>query len=213
MTSLFKKSGGKAEPIRVLAWHPNFRNTEQLPDTKTVRTKFFVNAIAVAVAASFALFVIIRETNLAALRSELFSVEAEIEKNRKPSEKAVADFKIYEDEEKRFTSASNLVVSRFSFSDFLTHLAKIMPTGVKLSRVDFRGTGEVVNLSGSVVGLDASASDIASSYIKILQADPAITEHFSGITLTNLGRNVTEGNMNFDIVLAFKKAPAPGGKK
>lgn len=211
--SLFNKSGGKAELNRAHAWHPNFRNVEQLPDTKTVRTRFFVNVTAIAATVALGLFVAIREANLASLRGELETVEAEISETKSPSDKAIQEFRKYQAEEKRFAGANTLVSNAFRFSDFLIHMAEILPQGVKVSRVDFRGTNEVVNLSGSILGLDASASDIASEYVKTLQADDMVKTHFSTVTLTNLGRNVAEGNMNFDLVLAFKKAPAAGGQK
>jgi hypothetical protein len=40
----------------VPAWHPNLRIVEQLPDTKVVRTAFFVNGAAMLVAIALALY-------------------------------------------------------------------------------------------------------------------------------------------------------------
>ena len=44
--SLTKKSDAQSAVAPV--WHPNFRNFERLPDTKVVRTTFFVNTAAQA---------------------------------------------------------------------------------------------------------------------------------------------------------------------
>jgi hypothetical protein len=38
------------------AWHPNLRIVEQLPDTKVVRTAFFVNGLAATIAIVLALY-------------------------------------------------------------------------------------------------------------------------------------------------------------
>ena len=48
MLSLTKKSD--AVPVAAPLWHTNFRNFDRLPDTKVVRTAFFVNTAAGAVA-------------------------------------------------------------------------------------------------------------------------------------------------------------------
>ncbi len=213
MMSLFNKSGGKADAMQALAWHPNFRNAEQLPDTKTVRTRFFINVVAVTTVVALLLFAVLRETRLAALAEDLDGVEADIAAATAPSDKAIADYKLFQAEEKRFKDAYSLVSNSFRISTFITHLGSALPIGVKIRRVEFRGLGQVINVSGSVRGLDAAASDVASEFVKTLQVDPVFTEHFSAITLTNLGRNVAEGNMSFELVFAFKTAPKAPAKK
>jgi hypothetical protein len=47
----------KSDAVDVVpAWHPNLRNAAELPDTKVVRTAFFVNGAAMLVAISAALY-------------------------------------------------------------------------------------------------------------------------------------------------------------
>lgn len=213
MLSLLNKSSGKADAAQTLAWHPNFRNAEQLPDTKTVRTKFFVNVVAITVVAALLLFVTLRELTLAGLAKELAEVETQIEQATKPSEKAIADYKVFQEEEARFNDAYALVSNPFRFPDFLLHLGSVLPKGVKIRRVDFRGVTQALNISGSVRGVDAAASDVASEFVKKLQADPVLASNFSSIVLTTLGRNVAEGNMGFELVFTFKPAAKEAGKK
>ena len=61
MLSLLKKKkkpdAAASEAPQVPAWHPNFRNYQQLPDIKVVRTAFFVNGAAVFVALGLAVAV------------------------------------------------------------------------------------------------------------------------------------------------------------
>ena len=49
MPPLLKRKPEKAAAPLVPAWHPNFRNFQRLPDTKAVRTSFFLNGIAAVV--------------------------------------------------------------------------------------------------------------------------------------------------------------------
>ncbi len=93
------------------------------------------------------------------------------------------------------------------------HLGSILPVDVTVRRVDHRGPGQSVVVAGSVKGLDAAASDVASKFVKQLQTDAVFQAHFASVTLTNLGRNAEEGSLNLELVFAFKKPDAKGGAK
>lgn len=205
MRSLLKKKGDKGLRAEVLAWHPDFRDLARLPDTKTVRTKFFVNVIVVAITAGLSLHVALREFRLASLKGELAIIEANIADTKGLSDKAVAAYKKYQAEEKAFNEAYNLVKSTFSFPDFLMRLGSLLPNGVRISRVDFRGGANPITVSGSVKGLDTTANDVASQFVQTLQADEELKKTFATVTLTSLGRNAAEGNMGFELSFVPKK--------
>lgn len=213
MKPLFKKTGDKVSIDLLTAWHPNFRNKKLLPDIKTVRTNFFINLVAITTVVVLGLFIALREIKLAAFKHDLANKESDIAAANAPSEKAKADFKNYSVEEQRFKTAYELVEHPFRFSDFVTHMGTILPNGVKINLVDFRGVGQTMNVSGNVRGLDASSSDIASNFIKLLQTDLVLSKDFSTITLTNLGRDVAQGNMSLELVFTFKALPTVPVKK
>jgi len=108
MLSLPKKNPDKAAAASTPAWHPNFRNFAQLPDTKHVRTSFFVNGVAVVVAGIFLLLFVYQEYRLAESRQQLKNWEQQIERDRPNSAKAVALFKKFQDEEKKDQGAREL---------------------------------------------------------------------------------------------------------
>ncbi len=205
MRSLLKKKGDKAVRAEAQAWHPDFRDLARLPDTKTVRTKFFVNAIAIAITAALSLHVALREFRLASLRGALAIVESNIANTKGPSDKAVAAFKKYQAEEKAFNDAYNLVKSAFSFPDFLMRLGSLLPNGVRINRVDFRGGGNPLTVSGSIKGVDTLANDVASAFVQTLQSDEELKKTFATVNLTSLGRNAAEGNMSFELNFVPKK--------
>jgi hypothetical protein len=201
---LNKKKAGAARP-EGHAWHPDFRNVSRLPDTKTVRTKFFVNVIAIAVTVALSLYIALHELDYSALKSDLEAVEADIEVKQPLSTKAVAAFKVFQAEEKAFNEAYGVVKDPLSFPDLLMQLGSLLPRNVRIERVNFAGRDSSLTVSGSVRGLDAAASDVASEFVKMLQADESLKEMFAAITLTNLGRNVAEGNMSFELNFVPKK--------
>jgi cell division protein FtsL len=76
----------------VPAWHPNFRNFQRLPDTKPVRTVFFINGLAVVVALVVLLFVAYQEYALFTVNRQIAELEAQIERDQKLSRQAVTLF-------------------------------------------------------------------------------------------------------------------------
>jgi hypothetical protein len=62
--ALALKKRGDAAVVVVPAWHPNIRIVENLPDTKVVRTAFFVNGAAMLIAIALALYLGIQEWKL-----------------------------------------------------------------------------------------------------------------------------------------------------
>jgi Tfp pilus assembly protein PilE len=208
MLSLLKKTGGDKAALQSIPWRPDFRDFSRLPDTKTVRTNFFVNLIAVVVTLAVVSYVANREWTVMSLRGNLAEVESQIETTRPNSERAQAAFAQFQAEEKKFNEAFALVRDPFRFSSFLVRLGEIMPPGVSVRRVDFRGPGQTISMVGIVPGLDAAASDVASNFVRLLQNDPELSKHFESVSLTNLGRNADEASLNLELVLTFKKPAA-----
>jgi hypothetical protein len=208
MLPLLKKKEPKSEngPPGV-SWHPDFRNKATLPDTKTVRTKFFVHIVVIAVTVGLALYVGFREFNIATLRSELAAIESQIEANTKLSNAAVTNYTKFQAEETRYQEAYALIKAPFRFPDFLVVLGELLPPGARINQVDYRGAGKIILVTGTVRGLDAAAGDRAAELVRKLQEEVRFKEHFSSVVLTNLGRDAAKGNLDLEIVFTFKPAP------
>lgn len=204
MLSLLNKSAADKASAQTVPWRPDFRNVSQLPDTKTVRTGFFVNLVAISIAGALGLYVAQREWEVAGLRSDLENVETRISEAKPESDKAQATYKLFQAEEKKFTEAYALVRDPFRFPDFLVHLGSLQPSAISLRRVDFRGLAQNVLVSASISGLDAAASDQASAYVKLLQSDAKLAEHFRAIEMSSIGRNVEGNSLNLELVFTFK---------
>jgi hypothetical protein len=98
------------------------------------------------------------------------------------------------------------------------YLGGILPSGVTVKRIDFKGSGQSVSVAAAVKGLDATASDEASRFVQQLQADEELKKHFGSVNLINLSRNAEEASLNLDLLLSFKKdasvgSPPKGAKK
>jgi len=200
MLSLLKKNPESSGGPEVRPWHPNFRNTASLPDTKAVRTTFFINALVALVAIGLLMLVGYQEYTLADLRSQIAQLDQQIANDKKPSQDAVTLFGQFQAEEKKiqeleaFLTGNKLVVSRF-----LNRLGKSIPAKVSITTVEYTDAG--VNLRGLVVGTPEQASGMISSYEKQLKADDEIGKRFDQIALTNLSRDPQNGRLSFEITL------------
>jgi hypothetical protein len=214
MLSLLNKSGGDKSGPRVIPWRPDFRDASSLPDTKTVRTHFFVNLVAASVTSALLIYVVQREFGVASLRESLADVDTRIAAATPLSEKAQAAYKLFQAEEAKFNESFAFVRTPFRFHGFILHLGEIMPPGVAVRRIDHRGVDQAISLVGAVRGTDAAAGDVASNFVKQLQSDPALAQHFAAIELTNLGRNAQDSSLNLELLFTFKGNPAlKGGAK
>ncbi len=203
MLSLLQKSDQSAGSLAP-AWHPNFRDHERLPDTKVVRTQFFVNFVAIAVAACLLLYFSYQEYRINSLGHQVADWQAQIDTNRKSSEQTVALAKKFADEEKKIDELNGFLKQRLVLSQFLQHLGNSMPPNLAFDIVDVRDTG--VDLRGIAAGTPDEASGHTSAYVEQLKQDKALNAIFEDVVLNRLERDQANGRLTFDVFLRFKGA-------
>lgn len=123
------------------AWHPNFRNFQRLPDTKPVRTVFFINGLAVVVALVLLLFVAYQEYALFTVNRQIAELEAQIERDQKLSRQAVTLFKQFQEEEKKILDLETFLRSPVAVSDLMLDIGRTLPNRIALRSVSYRDTG------------------------------------------------------------------------
>lgn len=196
-----KKSGGGTgfEP-----WHPNFRNTNELPDIKTVRTKFFVNAGCIVLAIAVVLFCLYTEYRLRGLNREIDNWQQQIDRDSKASRATIADYKKFKAQEARTTELLAFQAGeRLTLSDFVVTIGQTLPENIVLTDINLREDDVV--LRGVVKGPAELASGTASGYEKQLRDSGEMSERFNSISLSTLSRDASTGFLNFELVLKFKK--------
>lgn len=204
MLTLLKKKPEAAGP-KALAWHPNFRNYERLPDIKVVRTVFFVNVAAITIVVAIAAYVGFQEYSIWTLGGQVAEAVTRIEKDKKASDKAIADFKKFQDEDKRFAEIDAFLSSRPTLSKLLLHLGPSIPKNIAYSQFDMKD--RLITIRGIVRGAPELASGEAKQYVEAMRSDAFLKELFEEIQLTNMSRNPATGRLNVELVLKLK-APA-----
>lgn len=210
MLPLLKRKPEKARAPLVPAWHPNFRNFQRLPDTKPVRTVFFVNGLAVVVALSLLLYVAYQEYALLTVNRQIADVEEQIERDQKLSRQAVTLFKQFQEEEKKILDLETFLRSPVAVSDLMLEIGRTLPNRIALRSVSYRDTGVIIR--GMVRGAGDRASGEVSAYVEQLRRDRVFAGLFGNISQTSLARDPQSGRMTFELFLKFKSAPAPAAK-
>lgn len=214
MLPLKKKSD--AQPAAALRWHPNFRNFEKLPDTKVVRTAFFINTAAIAAAAGMLLWVGYREYTNLSIREQIAQAEADIEANKRQNAEATRLSRAFLEQSKRIEEAAAFTRIPISPLEYVDLVASVMPREVLIDSLDTRVLGDnpktptQYQLRGRVAGSPDRASGIANQFVDLLREQPRLAEVFESVVLRNINRDASGAFLAFEIALTLK--PSPGGK-
>jgi hypothetical protein len=205
MLSLTKKSDG---PVAAPLWHPNFRNFERLPDTKVVRTTFFVNTAAGAAAIALVLWLGYREYTLKNLGTQIAEAQAQIDANAKQNTEALRLTQLFNDEDKKVADVEAFIKMPVTPSEFITLIGQTLPKQILIEFTDMRIPTDPKNqqytLRGVVAGTRDQAAGSASSYVELLKANPRLGAVFDPITLEKLTPDGATGFMSFEISLKVK---------
>jgi len=207
MLSLTKKSD--AQPVAAARWHTNFRNFERLPDTKVVRTTFFVNTAAIAIAAGLLLWLASRELTNRGIQEQIAEARSQIESNRKQNAEAIKLTKTFADEQKKLAEAASFVNAPFSLLDFIDNVGQTLPPEIVIDYIESRMLDpkkSIVSMRGRAAGSPDLATGIASAYVDQLRADANFSKLFDPITLVRIDRTPNGTYMAFEVSLNLKPA-------
>lgn len=209
MLSLSKKN--EDQPGVELRWHSNFRNFERLPDTKVVRTTFFVNTASIVVTLALLLWTGYREYHIRALDEQIVEATRQIDGNTKQNKEALRLSRIFSGEEKKLLEAVDFLRTPISASEYINFLGQTLPKEISIEYVDARSNdrrAQIFVMRGLVAGTRDQASGSASSYVDALRAHPVLGKIFDPITLEKLNPDAGTGLLTFEISMKVK----PEGK-
>lgn len=201
------KKKGDAAVVVVPAWHPNIRIAENLPDTKVVRTAFFVNGAAMLVAIALALYLGIQEWKLHEVNKQIADWQRQIDRDKKQSVDAVKLYQDFKLEEAKTAEVVEFLGSKPVLSDIILRLGAITPKKIAFDSLDFRDTG--VMIRATVKGAPDRASGDASAYEKQLRADKVLGPMFEQVNLLTMRKNTATNRLVIEIFCDYKK----GAKK
>jgi len=199
--TLTKKSDSAA--LTAPAWHPNLRIVENLPDTKVVRTAFFVNGAALVVVIALLLVLGHQEWSLHEVHKQIADLQRDIDRDKRESAAAVKLYGDFKTEEAKTVEVADFVASKPIISAIVLRLGVMTPKKIALDNIDFRDTGFTIR--ATVKGAPDRASGDASAYEKQLRADKVLGPMFSEVDLLTMRRSTSSGRLVIEILCAYKK--------
>jgi len=211
---LSKKSD--AEPAAAPLWHPNFRNYERLPDTKTVRTALLVNLVAGTAAVVMLGWVGYREYEIHNMSQQQAEAETIIERDTAKNNEALRLSKLFTDEEKKFRDVTTFTTQTVRPSTFVLQIGSILPKEIALNFIDMRladPTNPACVLRGLVAGSRTEAAGSATSFVELLRAQKEFVPVFESIELTNVAPDPRGGFLTFEIVMKLRNPKKKAAKE
>jgi hypothetical protein len=203
MLSLRPRSDQSQAPL-VPAWHPNLRNREKLPDTKVVRTLFFVNFVAIMIASSCLVFFCFQEYRIKNLSRLLADWQTQIETNQKSAAQAVMLSGKFANEERKIDELNEFLTQRLVLTELLLHLGSTLPAELAIDTVEVRANG--MNLRGTATGSPEEASGRTLAYVELLKHDKYFMALFEDVS-QDVRRDQGNVRLTFELFLRFKGAP------
>ena len=198
------KSKKSDAALAVPPWHPNLRIVEHLPDTKVVRTAFFVNGAAMLLAIGLLLYFCIQEWKLHEINKQISDYQHQIDTQSKQSAEKVALYQSFKLQEAKTNEVADFVASKPVVSAIILRLAQITPKKIALDGLDFKSTG--VSIRGTVKGAPERASGDASAYEKQLRADKVLGPMFTDVNLLTMRKNPGTGRLVIEIFCEYSRA-------
>jgi hypothetical protein len=211
MLSFLKRKTEAAAVSEMPPWHPDLRNVARLPDTKVVRTAFFINGASVFIALGLLLWFSYQEYKLHNLQRQIVYWDAQISRDKKESDRLVALYGKFQAEQARINEVNAFVKSKPAVSRLLMHLGETLPKDIALDAYEQLAQG--VTLRGTVRGTPDQASGYASAYLDQLRADNVLAADFDSFAFSGPGvsRNPQTRRLSLQLFLRFKTA-AKGAK-
>jgi Tfp pilus assembly protein PilN len=199
--TLKKKSDSSASEVP--PWHPDIRIVGSLPDTKVVRTAFFVNGGFALVAAILLIWFAVDEWKLHEVNKEIDDWQHQIDQNQRQSAEAVHTYKDFKMEQTKTDEVADFMASRPVLSSIILRLGAITPKKIALDSLDFRETG--LALRATIKGAPDRSTTDATAYEKQLKNDKVLSVLFGTVDTQNIYKNVNTGRLVVEIYCTYKK--------
>lgn len=182
MIKLPKKSGS----ARSYNWRPNFRDLESLPESRVVRTRFFLPTFAVVVASLFSAYILFQEYRAMRIGEDIKVLEAEIATHEERHDEKVKYNAEFMEISRRLSEVVEFKQGRLVASDLLLSLSSRLLDGMYLEQVDYM-EGRA-NIQGNVLVSAEEASRLVNEYLKSIEEADVMQGLLDEYKLTSLER-------------------------
>ena len=180
-----KKWDKKVEVEVELNWRPDFRDRQSLPDIKTVRTTFFISAIAVTIAVMSVMHVGFQEYTIYSLGKKIEEGKAKIASRQDIHVKAIGMKNLFLAQEKRIDEINTFEERQLAASDLILDSGKSLSPGMSLLSIEY--IDEKAVFQGFVVASE-EADSLLKDYMEKLRNVDSLKDRYADINQVSVER-------------------------
>ena len=180
-----KKWDKKVEVEGELNWRPDFRDRQSLPDIKTVRTTFFISAIAVTIAVMSVMHVGFQEYTIYSLERKIEEGKTEIAARQGLHAKAIGMKNLFLAQEKRIDEINTFEERQLAASDLILDSGKSLSPGMSLLSIEY--IDEKAVFQGFVVASEETDS-LLKDYMEKLRNVDSLKDRYAEINQVSVER-------------------------
>lgn len=211
----------KRKQKAVAAWHQDFRNPDALPDIKVIRTRFFVNVVAIVVPLFVAILWVQQELSLSSIRDDIGKLEDEQAALNSSNTELVSLSRDFLKESSKVESLEKYYHNLFPLSDYLEAIAVQVPVDMVISSMDLKKSNRVdgddvvdtweSRISGYVVQEGQSAVSHVNKFVEDLRKEELLAAHLNEAFLDNLSRDQITDTLNFVVSITMSEGTQSEG--
>ena len=202
-------------------WHQDFRNADALPDIKVIRTRFFVNFVALVIPLFVATMWIQNEVALNTLKSDIQSLEADKVAKQSSNSELVELSREFTKESAKIESLNDYYYNLFSLSDYLVTLSDQVEEDMVVSSLELkrahRVSGDDVvpvwesRIAGYVAQGDQGAITRVNNFVEEFSEVELLEPYIDEAFLDNLARDQETDTLNFVVNVTMMDVEEDGG--
>ncbi|MGK0239890.1 MAG: hypothetical protein ACI92G_003372 [Candidatus Pelagisphaera sp.] len=204
------KTLGKKVEVRKHSWRPDFRDTNSLPDVKTVRTSFFVSALALSLAVMSIMRLGFHEYSISSAEEKIEAVNAEITARQGVHAKAIGMNNKFIEKVRRIDEIDEFERDQMIASDMLVFVCKTLMPDMSLLSVEFDENKTV--LHGFVVANEETDS-LLRQYMERLKEIELLSERYDEFTQVSVERQPGTDQIKFHLEATRSKEADETKKK
>ncbi len=194
-------------------WHQDYSNPDALPDIKVIRTRFFVNFVAIVIPLFVSVIWIQNEISLSSLKSSIAELEVEKLSMESSNSELVELSREFLQESAKIESLDTYYYNLFPLSDYMMTLSDQVGEDMVVSSLELKKSNRVAGndvvdvwesrVAGYVAHGDQAAITRVNKFVEDIGKEELLEPHIDEAFLDNLSRDQETDTLNFVVSITM----------
>ena len=200
-------------------WRPDFRDVQELPDTKVIRTGFLLNFLAIMLTLSLGILYAFKEYSLQTVAASLSDLEAQVAGSTTENNRILKASRRFEESRRVIAELVAFDEQLVDYPIFLEQLSEVRPDNIILERIDIgsveeeneeKGETVLAELNGRLLPTpEGTASEVISRFQESLREITTTEKRTVRTDLTRFSRNNDFGHFDFTLKIRLSPGEEP----